>query len=138
MISVFTAHDWMFKYIHSKIKWEISTGTTKVSTCKISIYCINYSWVDKQKNEPGRWKSGIVAILAMSDSSTRPDIWTSWCHAGITEHLKYGAWKWPLRVIRGLKIKSAWMLHKSMSDHSPWLENSKNLIISNVTHGSNV
>ena len=49
--------------------------------------------------------------------------------------LKYGPLKWPHRVIRGSKIKSAWILSKSMSDRRPWLKNSKNVIIFHM-HGS--
>ena len=48
--------------------------------------------------------------------------------------LKYGALKWPHRVIRGSKIKSAWILFKSMSDRRPWLKYSKNVIIFQMRH----
>ena len=48
--------------------------------------------------------------------------------------LKYGALKWPHRVISGSKIKSAWILFKSMSDRRPWLKNSRNVIIFQMRH----
>ena len=46
-------------------------------------------------------------FLAVSDSSTCPDIGTSWCHAGIIEHFDIRGFKLPHRVIMGSKIKSA-------------------------------
>ena len=98
------------------------------------------SRVDIQKNELGRSKSRIVAIFLL--------FLTLWhvltckqADATLTSLsiLKYGASKWPHRVIRGSKIKSAWNLFKSMSDRRPWLKNSKNVIIfSNATCGSDV
>ena len=72
------------------------------------------------------------SFLAVSESSTCPDIGTSWCHAGIIEYLEteiigfkmtpyYGAH----RFIRESKIKRAWMLLQSTSNQLPWLKNSK-------------
>ena len=48
--------------------------------------------------------------------------------------LKYEALKWPHRVIRGSKIKSASILFKSMSDRRSWLKNSKNVTIFQMRH----
>ena len=66
-----------------------------------------------------RWKSRIVAIFLLFLTLSI---------------LKYGASKWPHRVIRGSKIKSTWILFKSMSDCRPWLKNSKNVIIFQMRH----
>ena len=74
-------------------------------------------------------------IFDVSNSLTCPDIQSSWCHSlASLSILKYGALKWPHRVIRGSKIKSAWILFKSMSDRRPWLKNSKNVIIFQMRH----
>ena len=87
------------------------------------------SRVDKQKNELGRWKSRIVAIFLLFLT-----LWhvLTYKQADATlaslSILKYGALKWPHRVIRGSKIKSTSILFKSMSDRRPWLKNSKNVI----------
>ena len=66
-------------------------------------------------------------FFAVSDSLTCPDIGTSWCHSGIIEHFEIWGLKITPKGHRGSKIKSAWMLFKSMSDHPPWLKNSKNV-----------
>ena len=94
-----------------------------------------YSRVDKQKNELGRWKSRKVAIFLLFLT-----LWhvLTYKQADATlaslSILKYGALKWPHRVIRGSKIKSAWILFKSTSDRRPWLKNSKNVIIFQMRH----
>ena len=93
------------------------------------------SRVDKQKNELGRWKSRIVAIFLLFLT-----LWhvLTYKQADATlaslSILKYEALKWPHRVIRGSKIKSASILFKSMSDRRPWLKNSKNVIIFQMRH----
>ena len=103
--------------------------------------CFNpYSRVDKEKNELGRWKSRIVAIFLLFLT-----LWhvLTYKQADATlaslSILKYGALKWPHRVIRGSKIKTAAILFKSRSDRRPWLKNSKNVFIfSNATRGSDI
>ena len=93
------------------------------------------SRVDKQKNELGRWKSRIVVIFLLFLT-----LWhvLTYKQADATlaslSILKYGALKWPHRVIRGSKIKSASILFKSMSDCRPSLKNSKNVIIFQMRH----
>ena len=93
------------------------------------------SRVDKQKNELGRWKSRIVAIFLLFLT-----LWhvLTYKQADATlaslSILKYEALKWPHRVIRGSKIKSASILFKSMSDRQSWLKNSKNVIIFQMRH----
>ena len=97
----------------------------------------SYSRVDKQKNKLGRWKSRIVAIFLLFLT-----LWhvLTYKKADATlaslSILKYGALKWPHRVIKGSKIKSALVLFKSrpMSDRRPWLKNSKNVIIFQMRH----
>ena len=100
-----------------------------------AIILSSLSRVDKQKNELGRWKSHIVAIfllfLTLWHVLTCKQADATLASLSI---LKYGASKWPHRVIRGLKIKSAWNLFKSMSDRRPWLKNSKNVIIFQMRH----
>ena len=105
-------------------------------TLKIWAFALcNNSRVDKQKNELGRWKSRIVAIFLLFLT-----LWhvLTYKQADATlaslSILKYGALKWPHRVIRGSKIKSASILFKSMSDRRPWLKNSKNVIIFQMRH----
>ena len=76
-------------------------------------------------------KSRKVAIFffAVSDSSICPDIGTSWCHSGIIEHFEiWGFENDPIGLQWGSKIKSAWILFKSVSDHPRLLKRSKNII----------
>ena len=81
------------------------------------------------------WKSRIVAIFLLFLT-----LWhvLTYKQADATlaslSILKYEALKWPHRVIRGSKIKSGWILFKSMSDRRPWLKNSKNVIIFQMRH----
>ena len=81
------------------------------------------------------WKSRIVAIFLLFLT-----LWhvLTYKQADATlaslSILKYEALKWPHRVIRGSKIKSASILFKSMSDPRPWLKNSKNVIIFQMRH----
>ena len=86
------------------------------------------------------WKSCIVAIfflfLTLWHVLTYKQADATLASLSI---LKYEALKWPHRVIRGSKIKSASILFKSMSDRQPWLKNSKNVtIFSNATRDSDV
>ena len=105
----------------------------KISLFKSMLF--KNSRVDKQKNELGRWKSRIVAIfllfLTLWHVLTCKQADATLASLSI---FKYGASKWPHRVIRGSKIKSAWNLFKSMSDRRPWLKNSKNVIIFQMRH----
>ena len=81
------------------------------------------------------WKSRIVAIFLLFLT-----LWhvLTYKQADATlaslSILKYEALKWPHRVIRGSKIKSASILFKGMSDRRPWLKNSKNVIIFQMRH----
>ena len=81
------------------------------------------------------WKSRIVAIfllfLTLWHVLTYKQADAALASLSI---LKYEALKWPHRVIRGSKIKSASILFKSMSDDRPWLKNSKNVIIFQMRH----
>ena len=81
------------------------------------------------------WKSRIVAIFLLFLTLWRV---LTYKQADATlaslSILKYEALKWPHRVIRGSKIKSGWILFKSMSDRRPWLKNSKNVIIFQMWH----
>ena len=67
-------------------------------------------------------------FLAVSDSASRPDIGTSLPHSGIMELFEIGGLKMAPYSYNGGQNVSAPVLFKSMSDHLPWLKNSKNVI----------
>ena len=89
--------------------------------------------VEKRENEPGRWKSRIVVIFGcfwlFGMSWHRNKLMPLWNHWAFWRGLKMT----PLGY-KGLKIKSASMFVKSMSDHPPWLKKSKNVIIFQIRH----
>ena len=102
--------------------------------------CCWSSWLDYvlvivELTRTWSWKLRIVAIFLLFLT-----LWHVLTHkqADATlaslSILKYEALKWPHRVIRGSKIKSASILFKSMSDRRPWLKNSKNVIILQMRH----
>ena len=76
------------------------------------------------------WRRVKLQFFAVSDSSQCPDIGTSWCHSGIIEHFEiWGFENEPTGLEYGSKIKSAWILFKSITDYTPLLMNSKNVIV---------
>ena len=92
-------------------------------------------WLLVELTRTWTWKSGTVAIFLLFLT-----LWhvLTYKQADATlaslSILKYEALKWPHRVIRGSKIKSASILFKSMSYRRPWLKNSKNVIIFQMRH----
>ena len=66
------------------------TAVACILLCKPNNGCITSSRVDRDVLMEVAYSCN---FLAVSDSSTCPDIGTSWCHAGIIEHFEIRGFK---------------------------------------------